>query len=907
MNKKYVLTIAMGLTFSFLGFSMEANAQHKGISFQAVLKKSNGDYPTKDDLTFKAQILDPVKKCILREEIHTGKEITDGYFQIVLGESSVQTLPDYNPSGGVLTLSEVMDNTKERSGLKCVDENNNIISSNGKYIPSNLDGRILRVRVTLDGEDIAADFNMRSVGFAVNSEMLNSKSDTDFVNINNTKGVTQTNVESLFEQFTKFTAILSKFSSDGTGAAINISGTAANASNVTGVVALSNGGTGAKTAEEARIKLELGSVATINLPSADATSSYLRGDGQWVQVTQGGTSQVTASLPLSVTGTTTANISLAEASSATSGYLSKADWDKFNSKQEAGDFVTNLIGDVTSSAYAAGSVTTTIADDVITSGKIADGAVNSLFKIVSAPTSAGTNRLLATDPTTGTTIRDFSCSLLAPFLKWTGDATGFGCQALSLSSSDIAGFDAAVDTRISLQKGGANGVASLNADSRIPASQLGTGTADINKVLLGNGTWGDVPVSSPWVKAGNDIHYSAGKVGIGVSNPATSLHIADQLTVGESFSNPSFSTLVPISLSTNKLVVWGNGSSGGLNVNRHQAGGNSGAYIELMKSLGTASNPLPITTGKELGTIRFGGWYGSNLEDWSVTNAAIKAYASEDWSPTARGTKLQFLTSLNQTTESAPRMTIADNGNVGIGTTDPKAALDVAGHIRSSSGVFNSYLFNNSPAIGANFHGMRGRGTPDAITPAIAGDTLTGLYGGGYTGTDTASGWAGVIRILAAEDYSVGSTGTKIELITTPNGSITRSTRMTIGSDGNVGIGVPPIDNTKLAVNGAIVSVPNVPSGTTATVDLSRSNTHVLKAVGGSAITLNNMTHGGFYVLVIEDSAARTYTFSGCASIKFKPANSNTTVNTSTIYNILALDNGASGFKCLISWSTGFQ
>jgi hypothetical protein len=147
------------------------------------------------------------------------------------------------------------------------------------------------VSSNIQGEDIAADFNMRAVGFAVNSEMLNSKSDTDFVNVNNAKGVNQTNIESIFERFTKLDAILNGFNAGGTAAGINITGnaaTATSATNVTGTVAIANGGTGATTAAAARTNLGLGTLATMSPTGTADNTTYLRGDGTWQTVSGGG-------------------------------------------------------------------------------------------------------------------------------------------------------------------------------------------------------------------------------------------------------------------------------------------------------------------------------------------------------------------------------------------------------------------------------------------------------------------------------------------------------------------------------------------------------------------------------------------------------------------------------------------
>ena len=90
-----------------------------------------------------------------------------------------------------------------------------------------------------------------------------------------------------------------------------------------------------------------------------------------------------------------------------------------------------------------------------------------------------------------------------------------------------------------------------------------------------------------------------------------------------------------------------------------------------------------------------------------------------------------------------------------------------------------------------------------------------------------------------------------------------------------------------------------------ASVNFDNGNLQVLPSVGGSTITLSNMKDGGSYVLVVTDPTLRTYTFSGCTSPKFNPANGSTVASTTTIYNILKVTISGTA-KCYITWSTGY-
>lgn len=74
-----------------------------------------------------------------------------------------------------------------------------------------------------------------------------------------------------------------------------------------------------------------------------------------------GVTEVDSNAPLSVINpTTTPTISITQSTTSTDGYLSSTDWNTFNNKQDAGDYITALTGDVI--ATGPGSVTATITE-----------------------------------------------------------------------------------------------------------------------------------------------------------------------------------------------------------------------------------------------------------------------------------------------------------------------------------------------------------------------------------------------------------------------------------------------------------------------------------------------------------------------------------------------------------------
>jgi hypothetical protein len=450
-------------------------------SYQGRLTDSNGSNMSAT-VDMKLQIFDISATCLLYEEEQRNLQITDGLFNVSIGSLIGDTKRGAQDPG--FTMEKVFQN----SGT--IASSSNCLSG---YAPSTNDHRRMKVTVTNLSSNTATVLTPLQVinvnpysllaaksATATSAEKLNNKADTDFVQVSS--ATTQSKADQLFNDtfFNKLIGLTSSFQGSGRLSVQDAPTASTDAVNKN----YSDSNIGGKSA-----------------PSfASGANKYLKYDGSaWVLDTPagGGTGTVTsvaatAGTPITIAGTSTApTVGIAQATTSSSGYLSSADWNTFNGKQNSSAELSGV-----SSIAATGIV---------------------------QRTAAGSYAGLGTTAPINVTANNIGISLGSGLTTNTGSLVpDFGTTAGKVVEGN--------DTRV------VNAV--QTSDSRLPASTCAsgnynrwTGSAWACDADSGGG-------SSQWVTATNDIYYNTGNVGVGTTSPQATLDVNGQMRLKVNSSEP---------------------------------------------------------------------------------------------------------------------------------------------------------------------------------------------------------------------------------------------------------------------------------------------------------------------------------------------------------------------------------
>ncbi|WP_374073637.1 hypothetical protein [Bdellovibrio bacteriovorus] len=416
--------------------------------------------------------------------------------------------------------------------------------------------------------------------------------------------------------------------------------------------------------------------------------------------------------------THTLNIPMASTAGTTAGLLSKSDYDAFNAKQAAGNYVTALTGDVTASGP--GSAAATIAADAVTTGKILDGTVLGTdlnFTGVNTATSG-----IAVVDSTGK-FYNFACATMGHVPTWT--VSGFACQAPtpllpSLASGKIwigDGTNAAVAQTMSGDATISTAGALTLANSGVTAGTYSKVTVDAKGRVTVGANIGSSDVTTalgytPLNKAGDVM---SGLLGLsGVTSDPTGLVAADKGKVW-------------YRTDTNEIKYW-NGTAA-------VALGAAGSGLQSLNGLsgstqtfatGTTGTDFNINSSGSAHTFNFPSASGANRglltsADWTAFNAKLDAVSN---TANLANTKIWVGDGAGKAQE------VSVSGDATISNTGAVTVNNVrVDRVSSAAGQYLSYKPNNVAC--ANNEVLKWNGTSwicgvdNAGTGTVTGVTAT--------------------------------------------------------------------------------------------------------------------------------------------------------------------------------------
>lgn len=228
-------------------------------------------------------------------------------------------------------------------------------------------------------------------------------------------------------------------------------------------------------------------------------------------------------------------------------------------------------------------------------------------------------------------------------------------------------------------------------------------------------------------------------------------------------------------------VVFGAGR--GITATKFGQVGARGGAVQVRGSRGTQAAPTALLANDYLGWFYGEGYSGAGFTS-HATPTGMAILTTENWNLTDNGSRLSFFTIPNGTANGLERMTVQENGNVGIGTVTPNFPLTVgdnlgegnafgvaaSGDVIVTGGSDRNWALYKTDAVGA------------LQTLMFINTSNQASFNGGNVGIGTASPQttlqvAGVISPATNNTYTLGNATYRFTEVYATNGVINTSDR----------------------------------------------------------------------------------------------------------------------------------
>ena len=222
------------------------------------------------------------------------------------------------------------------------------------------------------------------------------------------------------------------------------------------------------------------------------------------------------------------------------------------------------------------------------------------------------------------------------------------------------------------------------------------------------------------------ITETGGNVGIGTTSPNAKLSVS-----ANNVAPPSAPGVIGYFANANESNTFLTGDSYG--------NGNVHSDFLFRRARGTMAAPLAVQADDIVGQIQMRGYGATGFA--TTSRAGIRLTAAENWSDTAQGAYLAFMTNpIGSASINVERMRLTDAGNLGIGILNPTSRLHVVGDTNlvgnlTFSGTLNGNGANLTNLTGANVTGTVANATN--ATNATGAVNFSGTLAGDVTGTQS--------------------------------------------------------------------------------------------------------------------------------------------------------------------------